>query len=344
MAEADPEALEVEVLRRQIREQVAGAATPEQLEAVRVQLLGRKGVITQRLRALGQLPPERRREAGLALNRLKDEVDGWLEQRRSEVGARALEQRLAAERIDVTLPGRRPAMGRLHPVHAVLEEILNIFVAMGFEVVEGPEVELDYYNFQALNIPPDHPARDMQDTFYLTDEVLLRTHTSPMQIRTLLARRPPVRVVVPGKVYRRDADITHSPVFHQVEGLLVDREVSLGDLKGVLTEFARAMYGPERAVRFRPSYFPFTEPSAEMDVACGVCGGTGCRSCKGSGWLEILGAGMVHPQVLRNVGYDPEAVTGFAFGLGVERIAMLRYGIDDIRLLYENDLRFLGQF
>ena len=335
---------DVSALRGEILDRIRQAEQPAELEALRVQYLGRKGVLTQRLRTLGQLPPQQRREAGLALNRLKEEVEQWLQQRRLEVGAKALQQRLAAERVDVTLPGRRPPSGRVHPVYAVLEEILNIFVAMGFEVVEGPEVELDYYNFQALNIPPDHPARDMQDTFYITGEVLLRTHTSPMQIRTMLARRPPVRVVVPGKVYRRDADVTHSPVFHQVEGLLVDRDVTLADLKGVLTEFARAMYGPERAVRFRPSYFPFTEPSAEMDVQCGVCGGAGCRSCKGSGWLEILGAGMVHPQVLRNVGYDPEEVTGFAFGLGVERIAMLRFGIEDIRLLYENDLRFLGQF
>ena len=335
---------ELLALREEILRRIRQAEQPAELEALRVQYLGRKGVLTQRLRALGQLPADQRREAGQALNRLKEEVEQWLEQRRQEVGEKALAQRLAAERVDVTLPGRRPPSGRVHPVYAVLEEILNIFVAMGFEVVEGPEVELDYYNFQALNIPPDHPARDMQDTFYLTGEVLLRTHTSPMQIRTMLARRPPVRVVVPGKVYRRDADVTHSPVFHQVEGLLVDQDVSLADLKGVLTEFARAMYGPERAVRFRPSYFPFTEPSAEMDVQCGVCAGAGCRSCKGSGWLEILGAGMVHPQVLRNVGYDPEQVTGFAFGLGVERIAMLRFGIDDIRLLYENDLRFLGQF
>ena len=335
---------DLSALRQEILDRIRQAEQPAELEALRVHYLGRKGVLTQQLRAIGQLPPEQRREAGQALNRLKEELEEWLQRRRQEVGTKALQQRLAAERVDVTLPGRRPPSGRVHPVYAVLEEILNTFVAMGFEVVEGPEVELDYYNFQALNIPPDHPARDMQDTFYITGEVLLRTHTSPMQIRTMMARRPPVRVVVPGKVYRRDADVTHSPVFHQVEGLLVDREVSLADLKGVLTEFARAIYGPDRAVRFRPSYFPFTEPSAEMDVQCGVCGGAGCRSCKGSGWLEILGAGMVHPQVLRNVGYDPEAVTGFAFGLGVERIAMLRFGIDDIRLLYENDLRFLGQF
>ncbi|HEY8486268.1 MAG TPA: phenylalanine--tRNA ligase subunit alpha [Limnochordales bacterium] len=331
-------------MAERIQQAIRHASDLSQLEAVRVAYLGRRGVLTLQLRQLGQLPEDRRRTAGQALNRLKEQAEEWLAARRRELEQQALQQRLQGERLDVTLPGRRPARGRPHPVYAVLRDILEIFVALGFEVVEGPEVELDRYNFQLLNIPPDHPARDMQDTFYVGGEVLLRTHTSPMQIRTMLARRPPVRVVVPGKVYRRDADVTHSPVFHQVEGLLVDRDVSLADLKGVLAEFARAMYGPDRAVRFRPSYFPFTEPSAEMDVACGVCGGAGCRSCKGTGWLEILGAGMVHPQVLRNVGYDPEAVTGFAFGLGVERIAMLRYGIDDIRLFYENDLRFLRQF
>jgi len=226
----------------------------------------------------------------------------------------------------------------------VQDEIIEIFLGLGFAVAEGPEVESDFYNFEALNIPRDHPARDMQDTFYLSDEVLLRTHTSPVQIRVMKAQRPPVRVICPGKVYRRDADITHSPMFHQVEGLAVDRDISMGDLKGTLELFAREMFSPETRIRFRPSFFPFTEPSAEMDVLCFLCGGAGCRVCKASGWLEILGAGMVHPQVFRHVGYDPEEVTGWAFGMGVERIAMLKYGIDDIRLFFENDLRFLQQF
>ncbi|HEY8424391.1 MAG TPA: phenylalanine--tRNA ligase subunit alpha [Limnochordales bacterium] len=324
---------------------IESAPDEQALEAVRVELLGRKGQVTTLLRQLGQIPdPEARRQAGQQLNRLREELEQRLASRQQALRRQAVRERLASERIDVTLPGRVVPLGRLHPVTRTLEEMLRIFVGMGFEVVEGPEVELDYYNFQALGIPKDHPARDMQDTFYVSDEVVLRTHTSPMQVRTMLARRPPVRVVVPGKVYRKDADVTHSPVFHQVEGLLVDEGIRMSDLKGMLSTFARSLYGPDRPVRFVPSYFPFTEPSAEMYVQCGICRGAGCRSCKGSGWLEILGCGMVHPQVLRNVGYDPERYTGFAWGMGVERITMLRYGIDDIRLLFENDLRFLRQF
>lgn len=332
-------------LRETAVARIERAADTETLEAARVELLGRKGQVTGLLRQLGRIPDEaERRRVGRALNELRDELERRLAARQQALRRQAVQARLAAERVDVTLPGRIPEVGRLHPLSRTLDEMLRIFVGMGFEVVEGPEVELDYYNFQALGIPRDHPARDMQDTFYVSDEIVLRTHTSPMQIRTMLSRRPPVRVVVPGKVYRKDADVTHSPVFHQVEGLLVDEGIRMSDLKGMLTEFARAMYGPDRPVRFVPSYFPFTEPSAEMYVQCGVCRGAGCRSCKGSGWLEILGCGMVHPQVLRNVGYDPERYTGFAWGMGVERIAMLRYGIDDIRLLFENDLRFLRQF
>ncbi|MBE3597579.1 MAG: phenylalanine--tRNA ligase subunit alpha [Limnochordaceae bacterium] len=335
----------IEQLRDEAMRRIGEAADPKALEAVRVELVGRHGQLTAMLRSLGRLPePEQRRRVGQLLNELRAQLEQALESRRLALEEAAHRQRIEQERVDVTLPGRKPAVGRVHPVYATLADVLELFVGMGFEVVEGPEVELDYYNFQALNIPKDHPARDMQDTFYVTDEVLLRTHTSPMQIRTMVRRDPPVRVVVPGKVYRRDADVTHSPVFHQVEGLLVDEGVTMADLKGVLTEFARGLYGPQRPVRFVPSYFPFTEPSAEMYVQCGVCKGAGCRSCKGSGWLEILGSGMVHPQVLRNVGYDPERVSGFAFGMGIERITMLRYGIEDIRLLYENDLRFLRQF
>jgi phenylalanyl-tRNA synthetase alpha chain len=246
--------------------------------------------------------------------------------------------------VDVTLPGRRQPRGRIHPLNRVMAEVCDIFLYLGFEAVTGPEVELDWYNFEALNLPPDHPARDMQDTFYFNDQVLLRTHTSPMQIRTMEKRQPPVRIIAPGKVYRRDSDITHSPMFHQVEGLLVDKHVTFADLKGVLTAFVHQMFGPEVGVRFRPSYFPFTEPSAEVDIQCVMCGGDGCRVCQATGWLEVLGSGMVHPAVFEAVGYDPEIYTGFAFGLGVERIAMLKYGIDDIRLFFENDLRFLRQF
>jgi phenylalanyl-tRNA synthetase alpha chain len=246
--------------------------------------------------------------------------------------------------VDLTLPGRRPPFGSVHPLTRVHDEIVSIFVGLGFSVAEGPEIESDYYNFEALNLPPDHPARDMQDTFYLSQDTLLRTHTSPVQIRTMQAQKPPVRIICPGKVYRRDADITHSPQFTQFEGLAVDRDISMADLKGTLELFALEMFGPRSKIRFRPSFFPFTEPSAEVDVLCFLCGGDGCRVCKQSGWLEILGSGMVHPQVLRNVGYDPEEVTGWAFGMGVERIAMLKYGVDDIRLFFENDLRFLRQF
>ena len=342
---AVPDTRYLEEMREAALARIESAPDEQALEAVRVELLGRKGQVTTLLRQLGQIPdPEARRQAGQQLNRLREELEQRLASRQQALRRQAVRERLASERIDVTLPGRVVPLGRLHPVTRTLEEMLRIFVGMGFEVAEGPEVELDYYNFQALGIPKDHPARDMQDTFYVSDEVVLRTHTSPMQVRTMLARRPPVRVVVPGKVYRKDADVTHSPVFHQVEGLLVDEGIRMSDLKGMLSTFARSLYGPDRPVRFVPSYFPFTEPSAEMYVQCGICRGAGCRSCKGSGWLEILGCGMVHPQVLRNVGYDPERYTGFAWGMGVERITMLRYGIDDIRLLFENDLRFLRQF
>ena len=253
-------------------------------------------------------------------------------------------RRAAGPLIDVTLPGRRLPQGRLHPLTRINREVCDIFLHLGFETVEGPEVELDYYNFEALNIPADHPARDMQDTFYFNDKVLLRTHTSPMQIRVMEKRQPPVRVIAPGRVYRRDSDLTHTPMFHQVEGLLVDKGVTFADLKGVLTAFVHQMFGEEVGVRFRPSYFPFTEPSAEVDIECVICRGAGCRVCQTTGWLEVLGSGMVHPAVFEAVGYDPEVYTGFAFGLGVERIAMLKYGVDDIRLFFENDLRFLRQF
>jgi phenylalanyl-tRNA synthetase alpha chain len=323
---------------REIRE----AKSPEALEALRVQYLGRKGGLTQILRGLKDLPAEVRRAVGQEANRAKTALEAALDQ--ALIILKEAARRAAAPAVDVTLPGRRPPLGRLHPLNQVMAEVCDIFLHLGFEAVEGPEVELDWYNFEALNLPPDHPARDMQDTYYFDDKVLLRTHTSPMQIRTMERRRPPVRVIAPGKVYRRDSDITHSPMFHQVEGLLVDKGVTFADLKGVLTAFVHQLFGPEVGVRFRPSYFPFTEPSAEVDIECVICGGAGCRVCKLTGWLEILGSGMVHPAVFEAVGYDPEEVTGFAFGLGIERVAMLKYGIDDIRLFFDNDLRFLRQF
>ncbi len=323
---------------------VAAARSTDELEALRVKYLGRQGLLTQLLRSIPSLPPDRRPELGRQANAAKAQIEARLAERLAELRRADRRRELAAQRLDLTLPGRRPPRGTVHPLTQVQDEIIEIFLGLGFAVAEGPEVESDFYNFEALNIPKDHPARDMQDTFYLSDDVLLRTHTSPVQIRTMEAQRPPVRIICPGKVYRRDADITHSPMFHQVEGLAVDRDISMGDLKGTLELFAREMFGPRTRIRFRPSFFPFTEPSAEVDVLCFLCGGEGCRVCKQSGWLEILGSGMVHPRVLGTVGYDPEEVTGWAFGMGVERIAMLKYGLDDIRLFFENDLRFLHQF
>ena len=335
----------VDAITQEAREAVAAARSSADLEQARVRFLGRQGVLTQLLRSLGTLAPEERRLVGAAANEAKRMLEALLEERLAE----ALESERRAQRtrarLDLTLPGRRPARGVLHPLTRVHDEIVAIFAGLGFSVVDGPEVETDYYNFEALNIPRDHPARDMQDTLYLTESTLLRTHTSPVQIRTMLAQKPPVRIIVPGRVFRRDvADASHSPMFHQVEGLAVDRNVTMADLKGTLGLFAREMFGPESRIRFRPSFFPFTEPSAEVDVLCFVCHGQGCRLCKQGGWLEILGSGMVHPQVLKNVGYDPEEVTGWAFGMGIERIAMLKYGIDDLRLFFDNDLRFLRQF
>ncbi|MFO7311103.1 MAG: phenylalanine--tRNA ligase subunit alpha [Bacillota bacterium] len=322
---------------------VRAAQSPEELEQVRIRYVGKKGELTQLLRGIGQVPPEERPAIGRLVNEARDAVEAELAARQRELASAALEARLAAETIDVTLPGWGPVLGRRHPLTQVLDEIKRIFTGLGFEVVEGPEIETDWYNFEALNIPRDHPARDLQDTFFITEDILLRTQTSPVQIRVMEAQKPPVRIIAPGKVFRVDADVTHSPMFHQVEGLYVDEGVTFGELKGTLSIMARELFG-RRPVRFRPSYFPFTEPSAEMDIQCIICNGAGCRVCKNEGWLEILGSGMVHPQVLRNVGYDPERVSGFAFGMGVERIAMLMYGIDDIRLFFENDIRFLRQF
>ena len=335
----------VDALADEARTAIGRAASVAELEALRVRYLGRQGALTQLLRSLGSLPPAERPLVGAAANEAKRALETLLDVRLSETREAERRQERARRRLDLTLPGRRPPLGTLHPLTRIQDEIVGVFMGLGFSVVEGPEVEDDYHNFEALNIPRDHPARDMQDTFYLSEDVLLRTHTSPVQVRTMQAQRPPVRIVVPGRVYRRDElDPSHSPVFHQVEGLAVDRHVTMGDLKGTLALFARQMFGPRSRVRFRPSFFPFTEPSAEVDVLCFLCNGEGCRVCKQSGWLEILGCGMVHPRVLQNVGYDPEEVTGWAFGMGIERIAMLKYGVDDIRLFFENDLRFLRQF
>ncbi|HHV56503.1 MAG TPA: phenylalanine--tRNA ligase subunit alpha [Firmicutes bacterium] len=332
--------------------QTAGAAAAqaqnlEELDGVRVRFLGRKGELTQILRSMKDVPPAERPRLGQLANEIRDELERKLAERTEVLKRRLQAQQLEKERLDITLPGVRPALGHKHPLTWVLEEIEDIFLRMGFDVVEEPEVEYDYYNFEALNIPKDHPARDMQDTFYITDEILLRTHTSPFQARTLerMAPEVPVRVICPGRCYRRDpADATHSPMFYQTEVLAVDKNISFAQLKGTLTTFAREMFGKNREVRFRPSFFPFTEPSAEVDISCLVCGGKGCSLCKGTGWLEILGSGMVHPRELEIAGYDPGRVSGFAVGMGPDRIAMLKYGIDDIRLFYEDDLRFLHQF
>ena len=335
----------VDAILEEARGATAAAHSAAELEQVRVRFLGRQGALTQLLRSLGTLPPEERPVVGAAANEAKRQLEALLETRVDEARQAERVSERRRQRLDLTLPGRRPPLGTVHPLTRVHDEIVTIFAGLGFSVAEGPDIETDYYNFEALNIPADHPARDMQDTFYLPGGLLLRTHTSPVQIRTMLAQKPPVRIVVPGRVHRRDVpDASHSPVFHQVEGLAVDRHVTMADLKGTLELFAREMFGPKSRIRFRPSFFPFTEPSAEVDVVCFLCGGDGCRVCKQSGWLEILGSGMVHPQVLKNVGYDPEEVTGWAFGMGIERIAMLKYGIDDIRLFFENDLRFLKQF
>ncbi len=314
---------------------------PKALDQARIRFLGRKGELAQLFKELGKVPEEERREAGRLLNEAKSRLEQIFSQ------ASVMSREMVASRresIDVTVPGRLPPMGQLHPITQMTVEICRIFNWLGFETVEGPEIELDYYNFEALNIPKDHPARDMQDTFYISEEVVLRTHTSPIQIRTMEKRTPPIRIIAPGRTYRRDSDVTHTPMFHQVEGLMVGKGISFGDLKGILTEFVHQMFGPEVGLRFRPSFFPFTKPSAEVDIECVICRGSGCRVCKGTGWLEILGSGMVDPEVYKHVGYDPEEVTGFAFGMGIERIAMLKFGIDDLRLFFENDLRFLAQF
>ena len=326
-------------------QEIRSCRTLDEIEAIRVRFLGRKGILTLLLRKLGAVGPEDRKELGGLLNQVKNEITSVLEARLGELKQAAYSEGLAREALDITLPGRKARIGRLHPTLAVMDHLVDIFVGMGFTPVEGPEVESEYNNFDALNFPPWHPSRDEHDSFYVGEGYVLRTHTSPAQIRVMKSQPPPVRVVVPGRCHRRDTpDASHVVSFHQIEGLYVDYEVSMADLKGTLTAFAREFFGPETKVRFRPHFFPFTEPSAELDISCLVCGGKGCRLCKNSGWLEVLGCGMVHPNVFDHVGYDRQSVTGFAFGLGVERMAMLRYGINDMRLLYENDIRFLNQF
>lgn len=330
-------------LQEEAAQSLAAIRQADELEAFRVKYLGRKGLLTGSMRKLGQAPSEDRPRLGQLANKIRKDLEEGFEGRRAEL-AREKEAVAPSKHLDLTLPGRTIPFGKLHPVTQVMDEVCAIFEGLGFKVAEGPDVETDFYNFEALNLPQHHPARDMHDTFYISDGVLLRTHTSPMQIRVMENERPPLRVIAPGKVYRCDSDITHTPMFHQVEGFLVDKKVSFADLKGVLSIFVAKMFDEKTAIRFRPSFFPFTEPSAEVDIGCVICGGQGCRVCKQTGWLEILGAGLIDPEVFKMVDYDPEEYSGFAFGLGIERIAMLKYGIDDIRLFYENDLRFLAQF
>ena len=314
------------------------------LQNIKAKFVGRKGVITEILKGMREVPESERPQMGQLVNDVKQFIEGLFDERFEEIREAKKKHILLNERVDITLPGRGFSLGAKHPITQVMEDMVAILERMGFEVAEGPEVELDYYNFEALNMPKDHPARDMQDTFYITDEIVLRTHTSPVQIRVMEKQKPPIKIIAPGKVYRCDSDVSHSPMFHQVEGLLVDERVTFGDLKGVLSEFVKLMFGPQIGVRLRPSFFPFTEPSAEVDIKCVICEGKGCRVCKNSGWLEIGGCGMVDPEVFKSVNYDPERYTGFAFGMGVERIAMLKFGINDIRLFFENDIRFLKQF
>ncbi len=322
-----------------------GAATLAELEDLRIQYLGKKGELTAVMKGMGGLSAEERPMIGQLANEVRGEIETALEEKKSALETAAADAKLKEEKIDVTMPGKKPEKGKKHPLITVLDDLKDIFIGMGFSIAEGPEVELDYYNFEALNIPKDHPARDTQDTFYIDETVVMRTQTSPVQVRTMEQQKPPIRIISPGRVYRSDAmDATHSPVFHQVEGLVIDKNITMADLKGTLEVFVKKLYGEETRLRFRPHHFPFTEPSAEVDISCFNCGGEGCRICKGEGWIEILGCGMVHPKVLRNCGINPEEYSGFAFGIGLERVAMFRYDIDDIRMFYENDVRFLEQF
>ena len=331
----------LKTLETQVREELDRAVSISDLDALQIRFLGRKGELTQCLRELPTIPPEERPLVGQEANRLKGILEGLFKQKKEIFSGKG---KSVLTRFDWSLPGRKTFQGRQHPITQTMDKICDIFSRLNFETVEGPEVELDYYNFEALNMPADHPARDMQDTFYISDTLLLRTQTSPLTDPGYGKKCPPLQVIAPGKVYRRDSDVSHSPMFHQVEGFMVGEDISFGDLKGILTFFVHQMFGEDIPLRFRPSFFPFTEPSAEVDMGCVICRGAGCRLCSQTGWMEILGSGMIDPEVYRMVGYDPDQVTGFAFGMGVERIAMLRYGIDDIRMFYENDQRFLKQF
>lgn len=336
---------QLEQIRAEAEAAMENAASLQELDAVRVKYLGKKGELTAVLKTMGKLSPEERPKVGQMANEVREVITAGIDRRNELLKAAQQELKLKAEAIDVTLPGTKVEIGHRHPLSIVLDEVKEIFLGMGFEVVGGPEVEWDYYNFEALNIPKDHPARDTQDTFYITENMLLRTQTSGVQIRTMENKKPPIRMIAPGRVFRSDAvDATHSPLFHQIEGMAIDEGITMGDLKGTLETFAKKLYGEQTKIRLRPHHFPFTEPSCEIDVSCFKCGGCGCSMCKGEGWIEILGGGMVHPKVLRTGGIDPEKYSGFAFGVGLERIAMFRFGLDDMRLLYENDVRFLDQF
>jgi phenylalanyl-tRNA synthetase alpha chain len=346
----------LKALSQSAREEISRADDPSRVEELRIKYLGKKGELSAVLGGMGKLAPDERRKLGEVANTVKAEVEGLLSAAIARAEEKKLESDLKGPKVDVTLPGRATTLGRRHPVSRTYDDMVRIFGRMGFTVATGPEIEFDYYNFEALNLPKDHPARDMQDTFYVKADwlkdrqgpsaspLLLRTHTSPVQIRTMLGQKPPVRIIAPGRVYRRDSDLTHTPMFHQIEGLVVDKNITFAELKGTLDSFVKAFFGPDTKTRFRPSFFPFTEPSAEVDISCVACRGKGCRICKRTGWLEVLGSGMVHPNVFSAAGYDPNEVTGFAFGMGIDRFAMLRYGIDDLRLLFENDSRFLEQF
>lgn len=336
---------QLSTIRNNAKTELSSVTTQQELDAIRVKYLGKKGELTAILKQMGKLTPEERPVMGQLANEIRTEIEQMIEEKGADIKSLETAEKLKSEKLDVTLPGKRHVMGHKHPLSVVLEEINEIFIGMGFEIVDGPEVEYDYYNFEALNIPKNHPARDAQDTFYITENIVLRSQTSPVQVRVMEKQKPPIRIISPGRVYRSDAvDATHSPLFHQIEGLVVDKGITFADLKGTLETFIRRLYGEDSVVRFRPHHFPFTEPSAEVDVQCFSCKGKGCRLCKNEGWIEILGCGMVHPKVLKNCGIDPEEYTGFALGLGLERVAMRRYNIDDMRNFYDNDVRFLAQF
>ena len=336
---------QLKAIREHVMEELKEVKDTSALEQLRVRVLGKKGELTGILRGMGKLPAEERPKMGQIVNETREKLEAALDERAAKLRAMEKEARLAAETIDVTLPGTKRAAGSLHPMNIVLDDLLNIFTGMGFEAVEGPEIEYDHYNFELLNVPKNHPARDAQDTFYIDDNVVLRSQTSPVQARVMTTRKPPIRIISPGRVYRADeVDATHSPVFHQIEGLVIDENISIADLKGTLDTFARRLYGEGIVTRFRPSFFPFTEPSAEVDLTCASCGGKGCRMCKGTGWIEVLGAGMVNPKVLEMCGIDSRKYQGFAFGMGIERLTLLKYNVPDMRYLYENDVRFLKQF